>query len=323
MNALGSYNPEPNLNSEGTWGMVSCALAPVRHGGGGRDANPSFAVSVGQGVSYGKCFSCGFQGGMLALVRDAKEHGLIDAERAEELSEYILAEEKRSLGKQVEGKDKGWTPPQLPHDLIENLGTPHKYWSEKRGFDIATQRAWNLGYSPEKQRALIPFYDYNGALVGIVGRDVTGESEQKYYIYPQGFDRAQYLFGENRVSGQEDSVLLVEGYLDAVSASRFLPPNIGVMALGSASPSPMQIRKLTLLAKEVILGLDQDSAGVLGTEKCKRLLGGKVRLTEIEYGDHKDADEAGPAIMELIQQRKNPLLHGLLDVLKPLTMRVT
>ena len=320
MNMLGSYNPSPKMNSEGTWGMVSCPLAPVTHGGG-RDKNPSFAVSVGPGVSYGKCFSCGFQGGMLALIRQAKDYGLVTEQQASDLIDYALVEERRSLGKVVEGQAKDWEPPQIPYDLIDDLGRTCSYWSDERGFDRHTQRSWNLGYSEERQRALVPFYDYNGTLVGIVGRDVTGESAQKYYIYPKGFDRTLYLFGENRVSGREDAILLVEGYLDAVSASRYLPPQIGVVALGSASPSEMQMRKLTLLAREVILGLDNDTAGSVGTAKAVKLLGGKVRLSEIDYGDYKDADEAGPAIVELVEKRKDVLLSGLLDVLRPLTQR--
>lgn len=317
MMALGSYNPTPNVNSAGAWGTVSCPLAPFTHGGG-RDKNPSMMVSVDEGRSHAKCLSCQFSGGVRSLAEEMYRHGGITADELEDLKYFILLEETKHY---EQLKMEGGLQPEIRGSMIEDLGRRHPYWTTERGLKAATIRSWGLGFSYEEMRALVPFWDLSGSLVGVVGRDVTGESDRKYMIYPAGFDRGRYLFGEHRITGREEAVLMVEGYMDAVTASEYLPENIGVVAVGSAMPTDEQLRRVALLAPEVILALDSDVSGTIAAAKSRRKLGPRVKLSTIDLGAFKDADEAKGAVLGMLLNRRNAVTGPLEERMKEVVSR--
>lgn len=312
--ALGSFNPVPRVNSAGTWASVSCPLAPFTHGGG-RDKNPSFMVNVEHGASPCKCLSCGFSGSVRQLLAEVRRYGGIDANVFEDLDFLVVLEAARHYGAVArQGLVKT-----LPPELLANLDTYHPYW-EQRGIDRATARKWRLGYDPESRRALLPFFDLSGDLVGVVGRDITGHELKKYLVQPEGFDRANYLYGEHRLTGKESMLFLVEGMLDAVSASQYLSSEVGVVALGSALPTDAQLRRLRLLTdKELIVGLDRDDAGQRGALQVRRALSGVVKVTIVDYGAFKDANEAGADIVAIVANRRDPVLSGILEQLSGMT----
>lgn len=310
LRALGSYNPSPKINSAGSWGAASCPLAPWRHKG--RDEHPSLMVSVEPGKSSCKCMGCGFTGGLRALVLEVRDLGGIEVEIAKELSYMIVMEESRHW-KQLEVD-----PPDIPETLVSELDQWHPYWGE-REIGHREVRLWRLGYSAHHQRVLMPFFDFQGNLRGVVGRDITGMRGDKYRVFPTGFDRAKYLFGEQLLSGEERQLLVVEGYLDAISSRRYLPPEMGVVALGTAVPSDEQVRRIRMFAgDEVISGLDQDGTGLIGTSKLLRMLRGAVPVTQVNYGSTKDANEAGEKIVDIVAGRTGGLFDDVLSRLNTL-----
>lgn len=316
LRTLGSYNPVPRLNSAATWGSASCPLAPWTHGGG-RDANPSLMVNVEPGGSVSKCMSCGFVGGMGKLAREVHHYGGIDAATLEDL-EYLILLEESHMWQMAD--HEGLTKP-VPETLIANIDTWHPYW-ESRGIDRPTARKWRLGYDGDAQRALLPFFDLDGNLVGVVGRDVTGKAQAKYMVLPTGFDRARHLYGEHRVTGKEEQLLVVEGYLDAVTASMHLPPTTGVVALGSAIPSDEQVRRLKMLTNgKLVIGLDKDESGERGALRIQRKLTGSVKLGRVDYGEYKDANAAGAAIVEILNQQQNPVFDSVVARLTAIANR--
>lgn len=305
LQTLGSYHPHPKPNSEGSWGAASCPLAPWQHKG--RDEHPSLMVSLEPGRSIATCLGCGFSSGLLGLAKEVHRYGGIDDGTLKELTYLIVLEEAQHWRHLERHK------PDLPAVLVDDLEQWHPYW-EERGFDHDDVRRWRLGYSAEERRVLIPFFCFEGNLRGVVGRDITGLRSDKYRIYPEGFDRSRYLFGEHLVSGNEDALLVTEGYLDAIAARKHVPASLGVVALGTARPSDEQVRKIVMFANgEVIIGLDPDSAGMIGATKLERLLRGRVRLSRIDYGKYHDAAEAGPALPNLIDERKGGLFEGVIS----------
>lgn len=298
------------VQSHGRWAVMSCPLAPWQHPSG-HDSKPSFSISVEEGRSWCKCFGCGFTGSMRDLLNAAEGYGAISTGDAVELRYYVAMEEAKHY-KLLE--DRGIRP-ELDQDLIRSFNKPHPYW-EERGYDDALRADWGLGFSPEENRAMIPFFDMNGELIGAVGR-AMGKELPKYRVYPEGVDRSSFLFGEHRVTGEETAILLVEGYLDTVSASKYLPAGMGVLGLGSASPSEAQIRRLMMFSNEVIVGLDNDQAGIIGKMKTLRLIGQRARVSEITYEGVKDADEAGARLPEFVGKRTPLLLSRLENALQP------
>lgn len=308
MRVLGSFNPSGKPNSEGTWMAVSCPLAPWTHKG--RDEHPSMMVNIEPGRSVCHCMGCGFSSGALGLAKEIHRYGGIDDETLKELTYLITLEETKHWA-QLE-RDK----PDIPESLVADLDQWHPYW-EQRGVSHEEVRRWRLGYSAEQKRVLIPFFDFEGSLHGVVGRDITGLRKDKYRVFPTGFDRSRYVFGEHLITGGERSLLVVEGYLDAIAARRYLPSDMGVVALGTARPSNDQVRKIALFAnEEVISALDKDDTGLIGAAKLERLLRGRVKMTTIDYGGYKDADEAGEALPGILAKRRGGMFD---DVVSRLT----
>jgi len=319
MQELGSYNPHPKVNSMGDYGALSCPLAPWTHGGG-RDANPSMMVSIGEGMSWTTCLTCSFNGSVKSLVWEVHKYGGIDRERADDLSYFITLQETQHY---EQLRRQGITATPIHQDLLDSLNKEHPYWSETRGLDRSTIREWGLGFYWPEMRATIPFWDMGGSLVAVVGRDVTGESKSKYKVMPSGFNRGEYLFGEHRVTGKEDSLLVVEGYMDAIKASMYLPTGMGVVALGAAIITKEQARRLAVLTDHVYLALDSDKSGELGAARVRKALGSKVRLTALDLGWYKDIDEVGAELPTVLAEGKEAVYAPVKDSLKRLATRPT
>ena len=134
-----------SIKQNGDWLTLSCPLAPWTHAGG-TDRRPSFGVRESNGVSGVHCFSCGFKGGMLSLVREygkhAVEDGLWSTELMQELIDFvILAEDEDEVEEHI-------VPPEVvtvPVKLESYLNIGHEYF-EKRGITEETIREWNLGF---------------------------------------------------------------------------------------------------------------------------------------------------------------------------------
>lgn len=106
-------------------------------------------------------------------------------------------------------------------------------------------------------RVSIPYRDYLGRLQGFVYRALDN-SEPKY-LNTKGLKPSEQFFNMDRNKG-EDTLIVVEGYLDALIASyRGLK---GFASVGKAQVSEPQIdNAIKLGAKHFILALDQDKAG--------------------------------------------------------------
>ena len=128
----------------GDWVTASCPLAPWTHAGG-LDRNPSFGVHEGTGVSGVHCFSCGFSGGMMQLVRKygkhAVEDGLMTDEDVKQLIDFVLLAEDEDEVVSVPS-----VPGQVnvPQDLKSCLKRTHSYFEDRKiGED--TIEKWQLG----------------------------------------------------------------------------------------------------------------------------------------------------------------------------------
>lgn len=317
---VGTWDADERVNSAGTWTMVSCPLAKWEHDSG-HDYNPSFSINVEPGNSMCKCLSCGFTGPLTNVVKKIKQLGGIDENVEEELQRFIEYEAR--VGFDVE---ENTYIPLLPNFFTDDFNRMHAY-TRSRGLDETDMHKWALGFSNDLERVLIPFYDSDNSLVAVVGRDVTNEHPQKYMVYPKGFKRGKYLFGENKLRGDEEAVLVVEGYLDCVIASKYLPDNIGVVAIGTAIPTIPQLRHIVALAPEIILGLDnpkEDMAGLKGYLAAKAYIRGRCKLTELDYRQFKDAGEAGEKIAVIVEHRiGNTLLRELESRLTEIRKRLT
>lgn len=327
LNHMGIH--ETKRNSD--WITMSCPLAPWTHAGG-TDRKPSFGVRETTGISGVHCFSCGFKGGMLSLVRTYGQHavedGLMTKEEVRELEDYvILAEDEDTVDKPV----NKITEAVISDQLRRCLELPHPYF-EERAITQESVREWSLGYVEDftdertfatlHKRALFPVYEKVGLrfeLKGIVGRTTIGE-EPKYKNVPPNFQKSRFVYGGWLAEGKS-KIAVVEGPVDAIALNQRLKEaertDMFAIALLGADPSDAQIGWLKDNAEEVICMLDNDPSGKLGIKKLINGLEDHLLVSVVEWEDGvKDPDEAGKQVIAMIDKRISILEHRLMRVLK-------
>ena len=149
-------------------------------------------------------------------------------------------------------------------------------------------------YDRFRDRIMFPICDARGKVVGFGGR-VLNDSQPKYLNSPETivFNKRNILYGLDaairyiRESGQ---VIVVEGYMDAITAHAFGVKNV-VASLGTAF-TPEHAKPLLRYGAEIIFAYDSDAAGQNATLRALsvvRVLGAKVRVVSVPDG--KDPDE--------------------------------
>ncbi|NOX97027.1 MAG: DNA primase [Nitrospirae bacterium] len=156
-----------------------------------------------------------------------------------------------------EASRKGFSP-----NLLEEVG-------------LALQRRDKSGfYDRFRNRIMFPIFNVRGKIVGFGGR-VLDNSSPKYMNSPETpiYHKSDNLYGLNLAKEyilRENKVIIVEGYLDALTPYQ---EGIGntVASLGTAL-SPGHLRCLRRYTKEVIIVYDGDKAGVAATLRGLDLL---------------------------------------------------
>ena len=182
----------------------------------------------------------------------------------------------------------GETNKPLPFEL-SRLDQAHPYL-QGRGVTPDTARYFGIGHHRGKGlmegRAVIPIHDEHGFLVAYAGRSIDG-TEPKYR-FPARFRKSIVLFNLHRAVGCGDSVIVVEGFFDAVNVHQAGLPC--VVALMGCSLSRRQEELLQEHFREVVLLLDGDNAGRRAGAAIAQRLVSKVstRLVELPGGSQPD-----------------------------------
>ncbi|MCX7156350.1 MAG: DNA primase [Rhodocyclales bacterium] len=118
-------------------------------------------------------------------------------------------------------------------------------------------------YDRFRDRVMFPILDQRGNVIGFGGR-VIGEGEPKYLNSPETplFEKGRELYGlpqARKAIQEEDTVLVVEGYMDVVGLVQSGVENV-VATLGTAA-TDANVQKLLKQASRVVFCFDRDSAG--------------------------------------------------------------
>ena len=181
----------------------------------------------------------------------------------------------------------------------DSWATFTNYATTKKGFKnqdlisagLAIQSKSGRVYDRFRGRIMFPLDDFRGRTVGFSGRLMSSEAkEAKYINTPETalYHKRELLFGITQAKNsirQKDSLIVVEGELDAISSHRVGIKNI--VAVKGSSLTPEQAKLILRITRNLVLCLDADDAG---SEATKRAI--------------KTADETGLNISIL------PLLGG-------------
>ena len=147
-------------------------------------------------------------------------------------------------------------------------------------------------YDSFRNRVMVPIIDARGNVVAFGGR-VLDDSKPKYINSSDTlvYKKSLGVFGLNFAkNSKERSLILVEGYMDAISLHQAGFDNV-IACLGTALTSEMA-HLLSRYCEEVILSYDADEAGQKATERAIGIfnsIGMKLRVVHLSGG--KDPDE--------------------------------
>ncbi len=182
----------------------------------------------------------------------------------------------------------GWTT------LLDYLKQQNCLTGEIMDTGLVISSEHGKGYDRFRNRLIFPIYDFLGRVVGFGGR-VLDDSLPKYLNTPESsiFNKRNILYGLNlaRSSIREQGfALIVEGYLDAITAHQFGLANT-VATLGT-SLTEEQARLIARYTREAVIAYDADLAGEVAALRGVDILhasGCLVRVVTIREG--KDPDE--------------------------------
>lgn len=166
-----------------------------------------------------------------------------------------------------------------------------KGYSEK---EIRESGLLTSGFGEDYQLAFL-WRDASGRAIGLVGRSIFSDEEQKErglskYKYSAGLHKGEGLIGFSSARGSE-KIILLEGVLDALYLNY---RGFKSVAVGGTDLSATQLQALQVSGcKELLLAMDMDDAGQRATEKIiKKLSGSSLRAYVVSLpAGFKDADE--------------------------------
>ncbi len=149
-------------------------------------------------------------------------------------------------------------------------------------------------YDRFRNKLMFPIIDSKGRVIGF-GARVLDESLPKYINSPQtpAFDKSSSLYGINLATAsirQQDSAIIVEGYVDVITAHQNGFNNV-VASMGT-SVTETQVGSLKRLTRNLILALDADAAGeeaMLRGVSYENILESEIRVVILPQG--KDPDD--------------------------------
>lgn len=193
----------------------------------------------------------------------------------------------------------------------------HPYLTN-RGISEKTQRAFKIGYDANSNAVVIPWMDKNGQIINMKFRSV----DTKRFFYIKGGQRIKdHLFGLNFIHRLKcTEAVIVESETDCMYLWSMGIPSI---ACGTASLSETQSELLKQSPLEsVILGTDNDVAGIRFKNYLKGHLVGKLKVYDIEIpSQFKDINDMPPKLVKAVIDAKQEI--GLQLDLKLYTARRT
>ncbi len=149
-------------------------------------------------------------------------------------------------------------------------------------------------YDRFRNKLMFPILDIKGRVIGF-GARVLDDSLPKYINSPQtpAFDKSSSLYALNRAAAsirKQDMAVIVEGYIDAITAHQNGFNNV-VASMGT-SVTEQQVSALRRLTRNIVLALDADVAGeeaMLRGVSYENILEAEVRVITLPEG--KDPDD--------------------------------
>ena len=183
--------------------------------------------------------------------------------------------------------DDGWTS---LYDFLGAAGVAEKKMLELGLISKSKDRC----FDKFRDRVIFPIINTAGKVIGFGGR-IIGDGEPKYLNSQESgiFQKKNNLYGLNLARkdvSREDSIVLVEGYMDVVSLYQAGVRNVSA-SLGTAL-TENQARLIKRYTRNVVLSYDSDQAGQNAAMRGIDILYREgLRARVLRVFDGKDPDE--------------------------------
>ena len=135
------------------------------------------------------------------------------------------------------------------------------WWIFDREFTKTTLKKWECG-TDNDNNLIISVKDKDSRLVGWITRQYNRDPK---YLYSKGLKKSWVLFGECLIQ-KSPFICITEGSLDAMWLNQCGYSSVSI--LGSMLSSTQQEALIKLPTDELVLCLDNDEAGQLGTDRA-------------------------------------------------------
>lgn len=184
-----------------------------------------------------------------------------------------------------------------PEYDLSKLGTMFRL-NEYRGFDADTLKKFDVRYSKELNRIVVPIQNEDGQIVGATCRAVDG-TIPKWIHRPKSLKTSELLYNLHNVvstTGGQCSIIVVEGVIDVWKHRTH-----DIVATYGAHLADEQIDLLMKYFVAVCLMYDNDKAGHQATIKAIEKLKNKTNLYVFDWSGMTEKD---PGELESIDMER-------------------
>ncbi len=229
--------------------------------------------------------------GLIKAAAEFYHERLLDANDDEAVRTLNYVRQKRGLSDEtIRTFMIGYAPPgwQTTLEAFTALGYDEE---DLIATGLAIRNDAGRVYDRFRNRLMIPIRDERGRPVGFGARALAAEDNPKYLNSPQTalFDKSHLLFGLDLAGTtirQQETVVIVEGYLDAIQAHQAGYTNV-VAQMGTALTETQLKLVAPRWANKIILALDSDAAGQSAT---RRSLEVARETLQADYGGRLSVD---------------------------------
>lgn len=269
---------------------IACPLAIKSHSDP-FDDNFSCSVKINDtGPSVAKCHSiaCGFEGSFLKLFeyavslrpKDTKLVRLMVWVAKKERNDWTarssrtrsIVAKMSKVKTQVFDRVDPFIRDIIHESVLDQFSSAIGLeYVAKRGYSEDTIKRWGLLYDPKRKRLVFPCRRKDGKLIGLTGRDVTGESNTKWFNY-SGLNKSRYLYGGHLLEPGK-AISLCEGPGDALIVDQAMGGHVcAVACMGSGVTREHAEAIKNARPSEVYVFGDGDIAGRMMARKAVKKL---------------------------------------------------
>lgn len=175
----------------------------------------------------------------------------------------------------------------------------YKYFF-KRGFTKQTMIDFKIGRDVTNKTVTIPVFYEDGKLAGIVGRYISKNrrKNERYRVYE--FEKSHVTFPQNKLEVIDDTIILVEGILDALWLHQLGFTN--AQAILGNKLSPTQAKYLKSKASKFIRMFDNDVGGASAKKAYDKYMADVTTYDVIYPEGCKDPQECNKEQIETMLQ---------------------